>query len=256
MSDSHQTLLTKLAVVSPARSATDSPRGNGRGQRRVDRSTLYSALRTDFRESQWRHRFALVGVIIWLAYEWGPGNETVTPWALAKIISANTNALVIPITAGVGFTFTALQQLASGLTALAGFSMFDRTSDAAWQLLTNGSTEAPGAWQRLSFGARCALVFGLGTTAVALIQIMSTGETGVRRHSSVIRQSAFLCGAIVGLIGAIVASLAYIGRRVDALASETEWMLRVFGNPLFWLALLVIGGAWRPMQRVFSTKAK
>ena len=237
-------------------SAPDSPRGSDRQTQRNDRSTLRSAIRTDFRESQWRHRFALVGVIIWLSYEWGTGNETVTPWALAKIISVNTNVIVIPITAGVGFAFTTLQQLASGFTALAGFSMFDRTSNAAWQLLTKRSTDTPGAWQRLGFGARCALVFGLGTTAVALIQIMSTGQTGVRRHSSVIRQSAFLCGAIVGLIGAIVASLAYIGRRVDALASETEWMLRVFGNPLFWLALLVIGAVWRPMQRVFSKKTE
>jgi hypothetical protein len=210
-------------------------------------------LATDFREAPAHRRFALVGVVIWLAYEWGPGNETVTPWVLAKIISENAGVLVIPITAGVGFTFTAAQQLASGFTALAGFSVFDRTSRAAWELLTGKSIDPPGAWNRLGFGARCALVFGLGTTAVALIQIMSTGETGVRRHAPVICRSAVLCGSIVATIGALVASVAYVGRRVDAMASETEWMLRLLGNPLFWLGLLLIGAAVRFAQRQFES---
>lgn len=230
----------------------DPPRGLANRLRRVKRSSLRAALATDFREAPTHRRFALVGVIVWLAYEWGPGNETVTPWVLARIISENSGALVIPITAGVGFTFTTLQQLASGFTALAGFSVFDRTSRAAWELLTGKSIEPPGAWNRIGFGARCALVFGLGTTAVALIQIMSTGETGVRRHAPVIWRSAVLCGSIVATIGAIVASLAYIGRRVDAMASETEWMLRLLGNPLFWLGLLLVGAAVRLVQRQFE----
>lgn len=206
----------------------------------------------DFRQANWRRRIALVGVVIWLAYEWGPGNETVTPWVLVKIIHESAGAVVIPIAAGVGFTFTTLQQLASGITALAGFSIFDRTSLAAWELLTGRSVDPPGAWNRLGFFARCALVFGLGTTAVALIQIMSTGETGVRRHAPVIWRSALLCGTLVATIGAGVASLVYVGRRVDAISSGTEWILRLLGNPLFWLGLLVVGTAAQFVLHRFS----
>ena len=78
-------------------------------------------------------------MVLWVTYEWGPGNETFTPWLLAQVIAGTDSAWVIPLTALVGFGFTAAQQLASGFTALAGFSMFDRTSRAAWNRLRGQS---------------------------------------------------------------------------------------------------------------------
>jgi hypothetical protein len=215
-------------------------------------SSLHKAVVDDFRGAAWGQRFALIGVVVWLAYEWGPGNETVTPWLLARIIHENAGVVVIPITVGVGFTFTAVQQLASGLTALAGFSIFERTSRAAQEKLRSDTGDVPGAWNRLSFVARCALVFGLGTTAVALLEIMSTGEIGVRRHARVIARSALLCGTLVASIGAVVATIAFFGRRTEALASQTEWLLRLLGNPLFWLGVLVAGLALRSLKGRFG----
>lgn len=209
---------------------------SGRGWKR-----LHRAFSTDFRAANWARRFALMAVIGWLVYEWGAGNETLTPWILAKVIKDTHGAVAIPVTAGIGFGFTTVQQLASGFTALTGFSMFDRTANAAWQRLRGENDTAPGEWSRLTPVGRGALVFGLGTTAVALIQIMSTGRTGVRRHASVVVQSAFLCGAMVGGIGALAASVAVIGRRVHSLARGTEWILRILGNPLFWVGLLLLG---------------
>ncbi len=180
---------------------------------------------------------------LWVAYEWGPGNETLTPWILARIIGSNHGIAVIPVTFVVGFAFTAVQQLASGWTALAGFSLFDRTSQAAWARLKGGRASVPGNWYGLSWWARCSVVFTLGTTAVALIQVMTTGEVGVRRHARAVRSSAMLCGAIVGTIGGLAASVAYLGRRVHALTRGTDWVIRILGNPLFWLGMLVVFGA-------------
>ena len=145
------------------------------------------------------------------------------------------------MTAAAGFAFTTVQQLASGFAALAGFSMFDRTSRAAWERLRGKSAVAPSEWNRLGLGARCALVFGLGTTAVALIQIMSTGETGVRRHSSVVLRSALLCGVLVGTLAAAAATTAFAGRNVEAWSDATELVLRLLGNPLLWIGALVLG---------------
>jgi hypothetical protein len=183
---------------------------------------------------------ALLGVVLWIAYEWGPGNETVTPWLLAQVIAETDSVWVIPLTALVGFGFTAVQQLASGFTALAGFSMFDSTSQAAWNRLRGQSDNAPGEWSSLGWGARSAIVFPLGTTSVALIQIMTTGEVGVRRHRRVIASSALLCATLVGVLAAIAAALALVGRNVAALEGATNWILRVAGNPLFWLGLIVV----------------
>ncbi len=76
---------------------------------------------------------------------------------------------------------------------------------------------APGEWSSLGWGARSAIVFPLGTTSVALIQIMTTGEVGVRRHRRVVATSALLCATLVGVLGAIAAALALVGRNVPAL---------------------------------------
>jgi hypothetical protein len=202
--------------------------------------SIRGAAGADFRNATWPQRLALAGVVSWLVYEWGPGNETFTPWLLARVIAATDSAWAIPLTALVGFAFTATQQLASGFTALAGFSMFDRTARAAWTRLRGQSDTAPGEWSKLGWVARSAIVFPLGTTSVALIQIMSTGEVGVRRHRRVIASSALLCATLVGALGAVAATLALVGRSVPALEGATNWILRVLGNPLFWLAMIVV----------------
>ena len=202
--------------------------------------SVRTAVGADLRDATWPQRLALGGVVWWITYEWGPGNETFTPWLLAQVIAASDSAWVIPLAALVGFVFTATQQLASGFTALAGFSLFDRTSRAAWNRLRGQSATAPGEWSRLGWVGRSAIVFPLGTTSVALIQIMTTGEVGVRRHRRVVATSALLCATLVGVLGAIAGSLALIGRNVPALEGATNWILRVLGNPLFWLALIVV----------------
>lgn len=201
---------------------------------------LRTAVTTDFRTSGPLRRLALCGVVFWLAYEWGIGNEVVTPWLLARVISERPGLEAIPAAIVVGFVFTAIQQLLAGLTALAGFSMFDRTARAAWQRLSAQFGSVPGEWSGLGFVSRSVLVFGLGTTAVALLQITTTGEVGVRRHGRAVTESAVLCGALVGLVGGAVGALAVVGRRIETLAPFTEWVLRVLGNPLFWLGLVVL----------------
>ena len=194
----------------------------------------------------------MLGVAAWLGYEWGPGNETVTPWLLVRIIGQHDGAVAIPLTALLGFAFTTSQQFASGVTALAGFSMFERTADAAWQRLHGEDAVAPLEWSRLGWGARGVMVFGLGTTAVALTQIMSTGHVGVRRHMRVIVQSAVLCGGLVGFTGGVVASLAVLGRESSRMSGATEWLLDVLGNPLLWLGFVIVGAAIQFARRKFT----
>jgi hypothetical protein len=202
---------------------------------------LRLAVSADFRASDWSRRLALCGVLFWLAYEWGIGNETVTPWLLANVIADNDGIEAVLAAAAVGFAYTVVQQLLAGLTALAGFSMFDRTAQAAWSRLRARFTTVPGEWSSLGLAGRSVLVWGLGTTAVALVQITATGEVGVRRHRRAVVESALLCGVLVAIVGGSVAALAVGSRRVDALEGPTEWVLRVLGNPLLWIGILVVG---------------
>ena len=220
--------------------STDSELPDQRPDDRAADPALRAAVTADFRASGPVRRLALCGVVFWLAYEWGIGNEVVTPWLLARVINDRPGVEAIPAVMVVGFVFTAVQQLLGGMTALVGFSMFDRTAHAAWQRLTAQFGSIPGEWSTLGLFSRAVLVFGLGTTAVALIQITTTGKVGVRRHRRAVTESAVLCGAVVAMIAGSVGALAVAGREIEMLAPYVEWLLRVLGNPLFWLGLLVV----------------
>ena len=198
---------------------------------------MRDAIVADFRSSAWRSRLALVGVCAWLAYEWGPGNETVTSWALASLVERYSGVGAVIAAALFAFGFTTLQQAASCLTALAGFSLLDRTSQAAWERLSAAESRLVGGWSSMSLATRCAIVFGLGTTAVALMQIVTTGSTGVRRHARAVLSSAVLCGVLVMLIGTTAALLVEIGRSIDALAGPTERLVSVLSSPWPWIGL-------------------
>lgn len=202
--------------------------------------SLRSAARTDYAEAGFRRRIALLAVLLWLAYEWGIGNETVTPLLLVNVIGETDGATAILATTAVGFGFTLAQQLAAGFTALYGFSIFTRTGEAAWRRLQARFGSTPGEWSTLGLPARAALVFGLGTTAVALLQIAATGDVGVRRHRRAVVESSVLVSVLVGFFGGLVAAIAVLGRRVEPLAGPTEWAIRILGNPAFWLALLLV----------------
>ena len=198
------------------------------------------AIRQDFRCSSAAQRIALVAVVFWLAYEWGAGNEALTPWLIARTIASTSGLKSILVTALVGFTFTLVQQLVSGSTALVGFSMFENTTAVAWNRLQRRLGDSAKGWSGLGILSRTVLVFGLGTTAVVLVETVTSGHVDRRRHRPVVLQSAVLCASAVGAIAAIAATLAIVGRRVDALRGSTELILRVLGNPLLWIGLVVI----------------
>ena len=204
----------------------------------VARPSFRTCVREDFAGSTVRQRVLLVATVGWVAYEWGLGNETLTRWILVRVISDTSGWWSVLATAGVGFAFTTAQQLASGATAVIGFSMFERTSAAAWRLLRSRLADEPRDWSRLSLVTRALVVFTLGTTAVVLIQTTVTGDARPERHRRTVVQAATMVGLLVAGIGAIVASAVWLGRSVPTVEPATEWLLRVLGNPLFWIGLL------------------
>lgn len=217
--------------------------------------SLRRCVREDLRASTWRQRAVLIATVAWITYEWGFGNETVTPWLLARVISDTAGASSVAMTALVGFVFTASQQLVSGYTALIGFSMFERTSSAAWRLLTARSDDEPKDWTVLSTPVRALVVFTLGTTAVVLIQMTVTGDVGRGRHRRTVVQAATLCGVLVAGIGAAAAALAWAGRSRPALEPATERVLSVLGSPLFWIGLLIVVGIVGSVRRRIAAGA-
>ena len=199
--------------------------------------TLRRAMALDFRTSGWGARAALVGVVAWLVYEWGPGNETVTPWVLANLLERFDGVTAVIVVGVVAFAFTTLQQLASGFTALAGFSVLHRTAQASWERLERSNSGLRGGWWSMRWSSRVAVVFGLGTTAVALMQIITTGQVGVRTHARAVATSAAVCGATLAVISTVCAGIIAVGRAVEAWSDATDRLVEVLARPWPWLML-------------------
>ena len=199
--------------------------------------TLRRAMALDFRTSGWGARVALVGVVAWLVYEWGPGNETVTPWVLANLLERFDGVTAVIVVGVVAFAFTTLQQLASGFTALAGFSVLHRTAQASWERLERSNSGLRGGWWSMRWSSRVAVVFGLGTTAVALMQIITTGQVGVRTHARAVATSAAVCGATLAVISTVCAGIIAVGRAVEAWSDATDRLVEVLARPWPWLML-------------------
>lgn len=203
--------------------------------------SISRAVRSDFVRSTWLPRLALVGVVLWLVYEWGPGNEAVTPWLVLRVIGTNDDtAWVVLLAAGVGFGFTLLQQAISGITALVGFSIFGATAEAAWLRLSNGGERLLPRWATMSRTTKASVVFSLGTTAVALTEIAMSGSVGVRRHLRSILESALLCALVVALLAGFAGGLAHVGSRIPSLTGSADLVLRVLGNPFVWLGFAAV----------------
>jgi hypothetical protein len=196
--------------------------------------SLRQAVRADVRQASIGQRAALFGLVGWLFYEWGPGNETVTPWLLIRVLRNTSGWGSVIATSTIGFAFTFCQQLAAGFTALTAFSQFEHTADAAWRRLRRFG-DTPGAWHTLSWSSRMALSFGLGTSAVALTETIATGRTGVARHRRTVVLSAVLAGSLVAVLGAGAGGTTMIAEKVPSWRQPTQTTLTWLAKPWVWL---------------------
>ena len=199
-----------------------------------------------------------MALVAWIVYEWGPGNETVTPWLVLRVIDRADHGVQVVVAAGtVGFAFTFTQQLLSGLTALVAFSLFERTAAAAWERLSVGGTKTLRGWHGASIASKLAVAFTIGTSAVALVQIVTSGRVGVRIHLRAVVGSAAAVGAVAGGIATVAGALVWLGRSVSSLSGVTDSIVDVLGNPLLWLGLAAVALAidWRRHRRALAAGA-
>ena len=199
-----------------------------------------------------------MALVAWIVYEWGPGNETVTPWLVLRVIDRADHGVQVVVAAGtVGFAFTFTQQLLSGLTALVAFSLFERTAAAAWERLSVGGTKTLRGWHGASIASKLAVAFTIGTSAVALVQIVTSGRVGVRIHLRAVVGSAAAVGAVAGGIATVAGALVWLGRSVSSLSGVTDSIVDVLGNPLLWLGLAAVALAidWRRQRRALAAGA-
>ncbi len=194
---------------------------------------------------------ALGGLGAWLAYEWGPGNEGVSAWLLANVLGRVRGPAAMLLVPLLGFAFIFLQQLASGFTALQAFSTFSTTAHAVWSRLQRGGNDPPGRWETMPLAGKAALAVGLGTTAVALAEVVTSGDVERAHHRGAVVRSAALVAAIVGALAFVVSAIAAVGRANPRWAPATERIIDFLGHAWLWIGLAAVSlmVSWRRRQR-------
>ncbi len=212
------------------------------------------AVIADFRAATVGQYFALVLMVVVLAFEWGPGNEVVIVSTIAGVMEANPGWEGIPLVALTGFALVGGLQLFTGTVGLVGFAMFERTARAAWiglNRLRKGAETAD--WWKLKLSTRWALAFLIGASAVGLIQMVTTGRTGWATHRRVIAQSALLAGLTTGAISATLAGAAFVARQYPATEGGAERLIAIASNPLTWIGLFAAIGVIGAIRSQFSS---
>jgi MFS family permease len=224
-------------VAEPPERAAAEPKAD-------DPSSVPRALRRDFAAATGTQWVLLLAAVAWLVYEWGPGNETVTPWILTNLLKDNEGFRSVALLMGVGFAFTALQQSLSGLTAVAALSTFRRTAARVWSNVESAGVEGLGLtrpWAQRSLRERVFIGFALGSTAVAVGEVMLAGSSLDRRSANrAVVSSACYTGAAVAVLAGVVAFLTWLGRSFQRSAETTESIIDFLSAPWPWLVLAVI----------------
>lgn len=78
---------------------------------------LWTSTAEGFGSSSGSSKAYIGGFMAMLAYEWGPGNETLTPFAIGQTLDTASGIGGTALTAIVGMSFTGTQQLASSYLA-------------------------------------------------------------------------------------------------------------------------------------------
>jgi hypothetical protein len=203
--------------------------------------SLREALGEDFKKSGPLQKLGLLTTAAWLAYEWGPGNETVTPIIGGHVINNVSGPAGMVKVAAVTAGFTFVQQTLSGTTLAATATQFPKAAKKTSELMKDEDQPELSAkpWKELPLSKRLLYAFTMGTTFVATREAGVTGEVGFKNNLKRVLGSAALCAAGVGVIGASVEAVDYYADDAPALIQEASDVgISVATSPLFWLGLL------------------
>lgn len=203
---------------------------------------LRAAVSSDFRAAAGLRLLLVVIMLGWLAYQWGFGNDATLPTLVANAVlaiddgeSIRRGAFAIAAGFAVGFLFTLVTQVVDVLIVMLGFSQLPSTT--AWissYLRKKGWVKA---YADMTWTGRWMLAYGVGTSAVLLVDRFARNKTSTDDQNRIIVISTALASISVGLVSAIIVTIAISALRFPATERAGEIVIRVASNPFTWLAL-------------------
>ena len=203
---------------------------------------IYGVAREDFYRTTWKGKITLGSLMVMGAYEWGPGNETVTPIIAGRVLDVANGIGGVALTAAVGGGFVAGQQLAASYLARKTAAEFPTVSDHFYQNI--GREKESGdvkfrSFDDLSYRRKFLYSTGLGSSFNVLREAAVTEELNQNRLKRVGRTSSLIAGITVATVSGGVDVINQHFSDSEPVQSVIDWSVK---NPAFWLG--VMGVMW------------
>ncbi len=202
--------------------------------------SLWHAGKEDYHTAGFSQKVGLLATAGWLAYEWGPGNETVTPYIAAAVLERTDGYSGAAVTAAVAGGFTFVQQTASGMTTAATVSTFPRLAGTACEFADSKSAKDPGdrSWKNLGKWRQFDYAFLGGSSFVVTREAAATGNTDATYLKKQAVRSAAIAGGTVAALGAGLDTLSQSAQGTS-MENEADIVVDIASNPLTWIGYVV-----------------
>jgi hypothetical protein len=204
--------------------------------------TLWETVKSDFAQSTGLRLLGVAAMFLWMAFQWGWGNDILLPPIVATAFEAvddgETWSTAIGASAAgtaAGSLFWGVTQAIDGIIMMLGLRLVPGVTARIGSFLQRKGWVKPVA--ELSLGTKFLIAYATGASVLCLIDVFATGEPGLRSRRGLLAQAVGLAVAGVAAAIAVVTIVTAIGTRIEATEDAAEVIVRYAKNPLTWLVL-------------------
>lgn len=213
-------------------------------------ATVWQTARADLAQATGWRALGVGIVLIWMAFQWGWGNDVLLPTIVSRTFEAiddsqrwPTGFAAVGAATAVGSIFWGATQSIDVVIVLTGLGLIPGVTDRISRLLNEQGWVKP--YRELSLGARLLIAYASGASALCLIDVFATGQSGLRGRRRMLVESVTLSVGTVAAVVVLVTSALAIGARFPASQGATEIFVRFARNPMTWIVFYgsLIGGS-------------
>lgn len=208
----------------------------------AETESLWETVKGDFAQTRGLRILAVIGLLGWMAFQWGWGNDILLPPIVASAFDAVDDGSTWPSAlgavaagTGAGAAFWGVTQTIDGVIVLSGLSLLPGITARISRFLQRSGWIKP--FNELSLGTKFLIAYLSGASVLCLVDVFATGEPGLASRRRMLAQAIGLAMAGVGLVVLIVTTATVIGTRIPATSDAADVVIRYAKNPVTWLVI-------------------
>lgn len=210
-----------------------------------NQASLWETTKSDFAAASGLGLLGVVGLLAWMAFQWGFGNDALLPpivaWAFDRIddeSSWSAGLLGVAAAMAAGFLFWALTQLFDAVVMLTGLKLIPGITARVSRFLRDKGWVTP--YADMSWSTRWIIAYATGASALCLVDLFATGQGGLRERRHMITSAVLLSAGTVSLVVGVVAGAAMVAKRIPATEGAAATLIRFAKNPLVWILIFTV----------------